>query len=160
MKSPPILADPFNSLPLKSILPLISTILPVRSVISPFARRALPKFADRTIVPIIEKAFKRGKPKAVALVINSPGGSPVQSALIAARIRTLGEQHGVPLFSAPPLARALYRSTEIGQEIPARLYTAVAQVLAYIYQLRQTLKPGQMPPEPPVPEVDEDEFRK
>lgn len=78
--------------------------------------------------------------------------------LLAKRIREVAEEHGVPLFSAPPLARVLYRSTEIGGEIPARLYTAVAQVLAYIYQLNETLRPGQKRPEPPVPEVDEDDF--
>ena len=78
--------------------------------------------------------------------------------LIAARIRELAQEHNVPLFSAPPLARALFRSTEIGDEIPAKLYTAVAQVLAYIYQLNETLRPGQKPMQPPTPEVDEDDF--
>lgn len=78
--------------------------------------------------------------------------------LIAARIREIAEQHKVPLFSAPPLARALFRSAEIGDEVPARLYTAVAQVLAYIYQLNESLRPGQERMQPPTPEVDEDEF--
>ena len=78
--------------------------------------------------------------------------------LIAKRIRELAEEHGVPLFSAPPLARVLFRTAEIGEEIPARLYTAVAQILAYIYQLNETPKPGQRRPEPPVPEIDEDDF--
>jgi flagellar biosynthetic protein FlhB len=76
--------------------------------------------------------------------------------LIAKRIREVAQEHDVPLFSAPPLARALFRSTEIGAEIPAKLYTAVAQVLAYIYQLNETLRPGQARPEPPVIEVDDD----
>lgn len=78
--------------------------------------------------------------------------------LIAKRIREVAEENGVPLFSAPPLARVLYKTTDIGTEIPARLYTAVAQVLAYIFQLNETLAPGQQRPEPPVPEVNEDEF--
>lgn len=78
--------------------------------------------------------------------------------LIAKRIREVAEEHGVPLFSAPPLARVLFRTTEIGDEIPARLYTAVAQILAYIYQLNETLRPGQRRLEPPVPEINEDEF--
>lgn len=52
---------------------------------------------DEAMAPIIEKAFKRGKPAAVALVINSPGGSPVQSALIASRIRRLAEEKEVPV---------------------------------------------------------------
>jgi signal peptide peptidase SppA len=51
---------------------------------------------DAALAPIIEKAFKM-KPAAVALAINSPGGSPVQSSLIAARIRRLSEEHGVPV---------------------------------------------------------------
>lgn len=52
---------------------------------------------DAGTAQMIERAFRRGKPKAVALVINSPGGSPVQSALIAARIRRLSEEHDVPV---------------------------------------------------------------
>ncbi len=78
--------------------------------------------------------------------------------LLAKRIREVAEEHGVPLFSAPPLARVLFRVAEIGDEIPARLYTAVAQVLAYIYQLNETPGPGQRRPEPPVPDIDEDDF--
>ena len=78
--------------------------------------------------------------------------------LLAARIREVAGEHKVPLFSAPPLARVLYRTTEIGDEIPGRLYTAVAQVLAYIYQLNETLRPGQKRLDPPVIEIDEDEF--
>ena len=54
---------------------------------------------DEAMAPIIEKAFKRGKPAAVALVINSPGGSPVQSALIAARIRRLAEEKAIPVHA-------------------------------------------------------------
>lgn len=54
---------------------------------------------DESLAPIIEKAFKRGKPKAVALVINSPGGSPVQSSLIAARIRRLAGEKAVPVHA-------------------------------------------------------------
>lgn len=52
---------------------------------------------DVSLAPILEKAFKRGKPKAVALQINCPGGSPVQSSLIAARIRRLSEENEVPV---------------------------------------------------------------
>jgi flagellar biosynthetic protein FlhB len=78
--------------------------------------------------------------------------------LIAARIRAIGEQNGVPLFSAPPLARALFASTRIGQEIPAGLYTAVAQVLAYIFQLRDFNGPASEAPEAPEPDVDESFF--
>ena len=54
---------------------------------------------DVTLAPIIEKAFRRGKPAAVALSVNSPGGSPVQSALIAARIRRLADERKVPVIA-------------------------------------------------------------
>lgn len=55
--------------------------------------------SDETIGPVIDKAFARGKPVAVALVINSPGGSPVQSSLIAARIRRLAEEKKIPVHA-------------------------------------------------------------
>jgi len=54
---------------------------------------------DTTLAPILEKAFKRGKPAAVALELNSPGGSPVQSSLIGARIRRLSEETKVPVYA-------------------------------------------------------------
>ncbi|MDQ2091735.1 S49 family peptidase [Marimonas arenosa] len=54
---------------------------------------------DEALGPIIEKAFRRGKPQAVALLINSPGGSPVQSARIAARIRRLAEEKDIPVHA-------------------------------------------------------------
>jgi flagellar biosynthetic protein FlhB len=76
--------------------------------------------------------------------------------LMAAQIRGVAARHGVELFSAPSLARALYHSTKVGQEIPESLYVAVAQVLAYVYQLRRVRTQGGVAPEPPAPEVDED----
>ena len=54
---------------------------------------------DASLAPLVEMAFRRGKPKAVALVINSPGGSPVQSALIAARIRRLADEVKIPVHA-------------------------------------------------------------
>lgn len=78
--------------------------------------------------------------------------------LIAQRIRDIAEEHGVPLFSAPPLARALFRSTNLGQEIPCGLYTAVAQVLAYVFQIDIAARDGHRQPEPPLPDVDESEY--
>jgi flagellar biosynthetic protein FlhB len=77
------------------------------------------------------------------------------AALLAARIRELGEEHRVPILEAPPLARALYHHAELGEEIPAKLYTAVAEVLAYVYQLRHFRTVGgpmpQVPQHLPVP---------
>lgn len=70
--------------------------------------------------------------------------------LIAARIREIATEHTVPVFEAPPLARALFHNVEIGGEIPTALYAAVAQVLTYIYRLKVARAAGQLPPEPPV----------
>lgn len=80
--------------------------------------------------------------------------------LVAANIREIAEEHKIAIYSAPPLARALYHTTEIDQEIPHGLYVAVAQLLAYVYQLR-TFRPhaGMAPPQPPNTEIPE-EFEK
>ena len=69
--------------------------------------------------------------------------------LVAARIREIATENMVPIFEAPPLARALFRSVELGGEIPASLYVAVAQVLTYIYQLKTARRDGMQPPTPP-----------
>ena len=55
--------------------------------------------SDNALAPVLEKAFRRGKPVAVALEINSPGGSPVQSSLIGARIRRLAEETRIPVIA-------------------------------------------------------------
>ncbi|HTQ36239.1 MAG TPA: flagellar biosynthesis protein FlhB [Steroidobacteraceae bacterium] len=69
--------------------------------------------------------------------------------LMAARIREVASGHGVPIFEAPPLARALHRSVDIGDEIPTGLYVAVAKVLTYIFQLRAALRDYLPRPSPP-----------
>ncbi len=77
--------------------------------------------------------------------------------LLAIKIRDIAREHRVPVLQAPPLARALYAHTEVDQEIPARLFTAVAQVLAYVFQLRAAAAgKGQMPPDLPPIEVPPD----
>ncbi|HWZ64781.1 MAG TPA: flagellar biosynthesis protein FlhB [Steroidobacteraceae bacterium] len=73
--------------------------------------------------------------------------------LMAARIREIAAEHTVPIFEAPPLARALHRHVEIGAEIPAVLYVAVAQVLTYLAQLRAARETGKLPPPPPTIDV-------
>lgn len=70
--------------------------------------------------------------------------------LIAARIREVASENGVPIVEAPPLARALHRSVAIGGEIPAALYAAVAQVLTYVFQLRVARDAGVALPPPPA----------
>jgi len=79
---------------------------------------------------------------AVALRYDQTGsGAPIVvakgSELIAQQIRMVGDANQVPILSAPPLTRAIYYSTEIGDEIPAGLYIAIAQVLAFVFQLRR-----------------------
>lgn len=69
--------------------------------------------------------------------------------LTAARIREIALENGVPILEAPPLARALYKHTELGDAIPEALYTAVAEVLAYIYQLKRYRKEGGAQPQEP-----------
>jgi len=68
--------------------------------------------------------------------------------LVALRLREVARAHRVTILEAPPLARAVFRSTKLGQEIPAGLYVAVAQVLAYVFQLRRAV-PGDLTPVPP-----------
>lgn len=74
--------------------------------------------------------------------------------LLAMRIRDLARGHAIPVLQSPMLARALYANAEIGQDIPSELYTAVAQVLAYVYRLKAALRgEAPMPGDPPSPEV-------
>jgi flagellar biosynthetic protein FlhB len=71
------------------------------------------------------------------------------SHLIAQRIREIAQENNVPILEAPPLARALHKHTEIGDSIPEALYTAVAEVLAYVYQLKRYNTDGGARPEQP-----------
>ncbi len=87
----------------------------------------------------------------VALQYDPEGtGAPVMLAkgadLVALQIRNVAQAHEIPILEVPPLSRAIYYSVEIGDEIPAGLYVAVAQILAYIFQLKngevdETMKP-------------------
>lgn len=90
---------------------------------------------------------------AVALAYKSGMGAPKVVAKgrgdIALKIRAIGAEHGVPMLEAPPLARALYRHTELDQEVPSALYAAVAEVLAYVYQLSNWRQVGGNYPLPP-----------
>lgn len=75
--------------------------------------------------------------------------------VLAMKIRDLAQEHSVPVIQSPALARALYANSELGQSIPLALYSAVAQVLAYVYRLKAAQQglgpqPGDLP-ELPVP---------
>ena len=80
-------------------------------------------------------------------------GAPIVVAkgriLVAANIREVAAAHDVPLVEAPVLARAIYFNTELEQQIPAALFLAVAQLLAYVFQLRAYCEQGGDIPTPP-----------
>jgi flagellar biosynthetic protein FlhB len=89
-------------------------------------------------------------PKVVAKGVN----------LVAARIREIAAEHNVPLLEAPPLARALYHNVDLNREIPGPLYGAVAEVLAWVYQLKRFRAEGGAVPMAPTaidvpPELDQ-----
>ena len=106
-----------------------------------------------TQMAMAEKRMMEEVPKADVIITNpthyavalkydqAKSGAPIVVAkgqdLVAAKIRSLAYSNNVPLVEAPPLSRALFYSAEINDEVPAGLYLAVAQVLAYVYQLRQ-----------------------
>ena len=73
--------------------------------------------------------------------------------LLALRIRDLAKSSSVPVLEAPVLARALYAHAELDREIPAALFAAVAQVLAYVYQLRAAMQ-GMVPMPGALPALD------
>ncbi len=73
--------------------------------------------------------------------------------LLAMRIRDIAKQHAIPVLQSPMLARALYANAELDRDIPSSLYTAVAQVLAYVYRLKAAMR-GEAPmPAEPQPDV-------
>lgn len=72
------------------------------------------------------------------------------SSLIALRIREIGAEHRIPMLEAPPLARSLFKHTDIGREIPVGLYEAVALVMAYVYQLKRYRTQGGAYPSKPA----------
>jgi flagellar biosynthetic protein FlhB len=97
-------------------------------------------------------------PKATAVIVNpthyavairysvDAAGAPKVVAkgrnYVAARIRAAAIEHQIPIVENPPLAQALYKSVEVGQEIPSHLYRAVAEILAYIYRIMNGHLPG------------------
>jgi flagellar biosynthesis protein FlhB len=126
-------------------------------------RRLQRELAQRRMmqkVPQADVVITNPEHFAVALKYD-PGkpGAPVVLAkgadFIALQIRQIASAHNIQIFEAQPLARALYHTTEIDQEIPEGLYLAVAQVLAYVFSLRQ-FGPAHSRPPPrdyPIPEA-------
>jgi flagellar biosynthetic protein FlhB len=119
------------------------------------AQRALARGRMMQEVPKADVVITNPTHYAVALRYDeSRNRAPIVVAkgsdLVAARIREIATENGVPLVAAPPLARALFRSVELGDEVPAALYVTVAQVLTYVYQLKAATARGAAPPPPPV----------
>jgi flagellar biosynthetic protein FlhB len=113
--------------------------------------RMLQKVKDADVVITNPEHF------AVALSYDPTGdGAPILLAKgsdhLAARIREEAQKHGVEMFAAPPLARALYFSTEVDHPVPEALYLAVAQVIAYVFGLAD-VRPGVAPLAKPQPKV-------
>jgi flagellar biosynthetic protein FlhB len=113
--------------------------------------RMLQKVKDADVIITNPEHF------AVALSYDPTGdGAPVLLAKgsdhMAARIREEAQKHGVEIFGAPPLARALYFSTEVDHPVPESLYLAVAQVIAYVFSLAD-VRPGIAPMSKPQPKV-------
>ena len=101
-------------------------------------------------------ALKYDPEKGSAPLLLAKGGD-----FLALKIREIAQEHQVMVLESPALARAVYHSTELDQEIPAGLYLAVAQVLAYVYQLRQFRagkgkRPGPLPDLPIPPDLRRD----
>jgi len=120
--------------------------------------RALQRAAARrrmmSAVPTADVVVTNPTHVAVALKYSEGGMSAPQvvakgTEAVAANIRKIAAENNVPILEAPPLARALHYHTEIGDEIPESLYTAVAEVLAYIFQLRTYNSNGGVRPEQP-----------
>ena len=117
------------------------------------ANRMMQKVKDADVVVTNPEHFS------VALAYDpASDGAPVVLAMgvdeLAFRIREEAKIHGVTIFPAPPLARALYYTSEVDQPIHHDLYFAVAQVIAYVFNLNSTNPDGSLPtkPDPSVPE--------
>ncbi len=118
------------------------------------AQREMSRRRMMTQVPTADVVVTNPTHYSVALKYDpARSGAPVVVAkgmnLIAHNIRDLAREHGVPILEAPPLARALYAHCELEQQIPAQLYTVVAEVMAWVFQLNHWIAEGGLPPEQP-----------
>lgn len=122
----------------------------IRSVQREMARRRM-----MTEVPKADVVVTNPTHYAIALKYDGARmGAPVVVAKgrneIAMKIRELAAEHKVPTVEAPPLARALYTHCELEQAIPAALYTAVAEIMAYVFQLNHWMSNGGEAPSAPA----------
>jgi flagellar biosynthesis protein FlhB len=117
-------------------------------------QRAMARRRMMTQVPTSDVVITNPTHYAVALKYDlSLGGAPRVVAkgadILAAQIRELAKSHAVPILEAPALARSLFRHVELDNEIPAALYAAIAEVIAYVFQLKEFESSGGPQPETP-----------
>ncbi|MBS3799702.1 MAG: flagellar biosynthesis protein FlhB [Thioalkalivibrio sp.] len=93
-------------------------------------------------VAVVYEASRMAAPRLVAKGVDE----------VAASIRAVASDHDVARVEAPRVARAIYFTTDLDQEIPSGLFVAVARILAYVYQLKRAEREAQMPDDLPVPE--------
>ena len=123
------------------------------------AAREISQRASITAVPRADFILMNPTHFAVALrydekTMNAPQVISKGADLLAMRIRDIATEHKIPVLQSPLLARALFAHAELDQSIPSSLYTAVAQVLAYVYRLKAAMRgEGPMPKEVPEPYV-------
>jgi flagellar biosynthetic protein FlhB len=121
----------------------------VRSQQREMARRRMMAEVPRADVVVTNPTHYAVALKYEAAQMSAPQVVAKGRGLLAQKIREVAGDHGVTMLEAPPLARALYRHAELGDQVPAALYTAVAEVMAYVYQLNAYLCQGA--PAPSVP---------
>ena len=118
------------------------------------AQREMSRRRMMSNVPTADVVVTNPTHYAVALKYDpDKAGAPIVVAkgvdLVAGKIRELARENNVPILEAPPLARALYAHCELEQQIPATLYTVVAEVMAWVFQLNHWIAEGGLPPDVP-----------
>lgn len=122
----------------------------IRSLQREAARRRMMSEIPKADVIVTNPTHYAVALKYKAETMNAPRVVAKGVHLLATRIRELAEEHHVPILEAPPLARALYYHAELESEIPEKLFTAVAEVLAYVFRLRRYNEYGGNAPKLPV----------
>ena len=118
------------------------------------AQREMSRRRMMSNVPTADVVVTNPTHYAVALKYDPDrAGAPIVVAkgadVVAGKIRELARENNVPILEAPPLARALYAHCELEQQIPATLYTVVAEVMAWVFQLNHWIAEGGLPPDVP-----------
>ncbi|MBE9529046.1 MAG: flagellar biosynthesis protein FlhB [Proteobacteria bacterium] len=108
----------------------------IRSVQREMARKRMMQDVPEADVVVtnpthLAVAIKYDTDKAASPIVVAKGAG-----LVAMKIREIAKEHGVPIVEDKPLARSLFKSVEVGMEIPVTLYKAVAEILAYVYKLK------------------------